>query len=73
MRFTDIVLDESELAQIETEIETYNQKVYGGTMEASSKRLLRQKLMQEYKEGVWANRDYVYGQDEGEPPKGAQW
>lgn len=72
MRFTDIRLDESELALIEQRIREYDEKVYGGTMGAHQKSTLRAKLTREYKEGVWDNRDYLEA-DEGEPPKGAIW
>lgn len=36
------------------------------------RRILRWYYEKEFEE-VWANRDYVYGHDEGEPPKGATW
>lgn len=72
-RFRDIVLNEEELAQIDAEVEARNKEVYEGDMPAHNKSVLRRQLMQEYKQAIWANRDYTYGHDEGEPPKGAHW
>lgn len=65
-KFTDIVLDEEELTQVESDIEAYSQKVYGGAMEAHSKSILRQKYIQEYKQGLWDNQDFKAGYDDGE-------
>lgn len=58
---------------IEARVEEYNQRVYGGTMSASQKQVLRDMLERE--DAYWEReaRDYVYGFDEGEPPKGARW
>lgn len=72
MKFSDITLSDEDMAEIERKIEEYNTNVYRGTMEPRTKRLLRQKLVREMKEGIWADRDYSPA-DEGEAPKGAQW
>lgn len=71
-KFSDIVLDEEDRAYIEARIEKYDKEVYGGTMEAHSKSVLRRQLEREVKEGIWAGRDYLDA-DAGEPPKGASW
>lgn len=70
MKFSDIVLDEQDLEEIERRIDHEESVVYQGDMPARNKSILRQMLIKEMKEGIWANRDYVYGQDEGEPNKG---
>jgi hypothetical protein len=76
MKFSDIVLTDDELDSIQVELEALNQTyeaAHGFAMSKGEKTLTRQRLIRDFKEGVWANRDYVYGQDEGEPPKGAEW
>jgi hypothetical protein len=67
MKFTDIKLTEEDMEEI-------NAKIAARTdLSAHNKGVLRQMLVREMKEGIWSNRDYVYGQDEGEAPKGAEW
>lgn len=69
-KFTDIKLDEADLAYIEAQLEEYNLRVYGGDMDAHSRRVYRDMLTREFKENVWQQRDYTYGRDEGLDYKG---
>lgn len=61
------------MSWIDDEIAEHSARVYGGEMPAHNKAVLRKEL--EKDERIWEkqNADYVYGQDEGEPPKGANW
>jgi hypothetical protein len=72
-RFGDIVLSEGELLEIEVKVAEVERTTYTGEMPAHNKAELRRVLTRQMKEGIWSNRDYVYGQDEGEPPRGANW
>jgi hypothetical protein len=75
MRFSDIVLTDDELDGIATELEAANQvyeAAHGFPMSKGERTLTRQRLIRDFKEGVWANRDYTPA-DEGEAPKGAEW
>jgi hypothetical protein len=68
MRFSDIVLTEAELDIITVELEAASQTYqanHGIPMSKGERTLTRKRLIKDFKEGVWANRDYVYGQDEG--------
>jgi len=58
---------------IEARVEEYNREVYDGNMPLQNKEVLRKLLVAEDRFWTWEARDYVYGQDEGEPPTGAQW
>lgn len=55
---------------IEKEIELYNQRVYGGKMQAHVKQTLRSKFMREQRaEELWGefcNADIIRGYDDGE-------
>lgn len=73
VKLSDIKLTEEELAEIEVKIEEYNQHVYKGNMPAHNKQTMRRALIAAEKFALWEAQDYVYGQDEGEAPKGAQW
>lgn len=66
-KFTDIVLDDKDMEKIEGDIGAYNKKI---PLDPHSKSTLRQKLIREYKEGLWESRDYIYGVDEGLDYKG---
>jgi hypothetical protein len=75
MRFSDIVLTDDELDAIQVELEALNQKyeeTHGFPMSKGERTLTRQRLIREFKDGVWANRDWSPA-DVGEPPKGAEW
>ncbi len=69
MKFTDIVLDETDMAQIEAMVE---EKSLLLDLDAHSRGIERQRLISEAKEGIWADRDYSPA-DEGEAPKGSNW
>lgn len=71
-KFNNIVLTNEELEEIEDKIDLYNQNVCGGTMDARNKRIMREVLRKEMKEGIWFSRDYIES-EVGEPPKGAIW
>ena len=58
---------------VEQRIEAHNQSVYGGKMPLQNKEVMRSMLEKEDKFWEWEARDYVYGQDEGHPPMGAEW
>lgn len=62
--YKDIVLTEQDLEEINEVVATRDD------LDAHSKGVLRDMMKRDAKEGIWSNRDYVYGQDEGEPYKG---
>lgn len=65
-KFTDIVLDELELAQIEDLISKVEKAQYENSMPSHNKAILRDKLTKDFKEGIWSNRDVINGYDSGE-------
>jgi hypothetical protein len=67
MRFSDVVLTDAELDEIAVQLEDANkmyEAAHGFPMSKGERTLTRQKLIRDFKEGIWANRDYVYGQDD---------
>jgi hypothetical protein len=72
-KFSDVALTEEDLLEIEVKIREVERTKYAGEMPTHNKQVLRKMLVKEMKEAIWADRDYVYGQDEGEPPKEAKW
>lgn len=75
MKFSDIVLTEAELDEVQVAIEAADalyQEAHGFPMSKGERTLTRQRLIRDFKEGVWANRDYSPA-DEGEAPKGSEW
>lgn len=69
MKFTDIILDENDMEQIEAMVEEKSQFL---GLDAHSRSTYRQQLINEFREGIWSNRDYLES-DAGEAPKGANW
>ena len=67
MRYEDIELTDEQREEINAIVAARDD------LDAHNKQTLRLVLIKEYKQGIWSNRDYVYGQDEGEAPKGANW
>lgn len=64
--FNDIVLDEQDYKQIEEKVALVAREVYQNQMPASNKSVLRQQLIKEAKENIWAARDFKDGFDSGE-------
>ena len=59
---------------LRSEIEKADAAYGGEPMPAHNKAVLRAMIAREEKWwGEKCERDYVYGQDEGEPPAGASW
>lgn len=75
MRFSDIVLTDAELDEVQVALEAASKEyeaAHGFPMGKGERTITRQRLIRDFKEGIWANRDYSYGWDEGVGERGAQ-
>jgi hypothetical protein len=72
MKFSDIILSDAELDDVQAALEAADkayEATHGFPMGKGERTLTRARLIREFKEGVWANRDYTPA-DEGMEMRG---